>query len=316
MATNSDGRFHLARSSLRKTVEASLLRRMLSDGGFAGRLGGTFQVDSTAWGILAFRACGGSGERLDRLCAVLAREQRGDGRVCVDRDHPASYWPTPLAILAWQNLHANQDPQSRAVRFLLDTAGTQFPLRTDAPWAHDTMLKGWPWIDQTHSWVEPTAVSMMALRATGHGRHDRVLEAIRMMLDRQLPHGGWNHGNTLVFGRALHPMPESTGAALTGLAGVVEQEKVAGSLDYLQGEVDRLRTPISLGWSLLGLAAWDMWPSNGAALVERCLANQSRYGEYDTSALCLLFLGALAEEPPANHPLLAHSHPTPAVVTQ
>ena len=91
-------------------------------------------------------------------------------------------------------------------------------------------------------------------------------------------------------------MPESTGTALTGLAGVVDQEKVARSIAYLQGEVDRLRTPISLGWGLLGLAAWDLCPSNGAALVERCLANQSRYGEYDTSALCLLFLGALAGE--------------------
>ena len=91
-------------------------------------------------------------------------------------------------------------------------------------------------------------------------------------------------------------MPESTGAALAGLAGQVEKKTVARSLDYLQGEVDRLRTPISLGWGLLGLAAWDLWPSNGAALVERCLGNQARYGEYDTSALCLLLLAAVEGE--------------------
>jgi hypothetical protein len=114
-----------------------------------------------------------------------------------------------------------------------------------------------------------------------------------MLLDRQLPHGGWNYGNTTVYGRELHPMPESTGAALAGLTGRVDQGTVARSLDYLQGEVDRLRTPISLGWVLLGLAAWDLWPSNGSALAERCLANQARYGEYDTSALCLLLLAAL-----------------------
>jgi hypothetical protein len=58
-----------------------------------------------------------------------------------------------------------------------------------------------------------------------------------------------------------------------------------------------LRTPVSLGWGLLGLAAWHMWPSNGLPLVERCLANQSRYGEYETSSFCLLLLGALAGEP-------------------
>jgi hypothetical protein len=61
-----------------------------------------------------------------------------------------------------------------------------------------------------------------------------------------------------------------------------------------------LRTPISLGWALLGLAAWKRWPLNGAELVECCLRNQSRYGEYDTSALCLLLLGGIAGEPGAN----------------
>jgi len=146
---------------------------------------------------------------------------------------------------------------------------------------------------------------------TGHGQHDRVREGIRMMLDRQLPHGGWNYGNTTVYGRELHPMPESTGAALAGLAGQAEQGTVALSLDYLQGEVDRLRTPISLGWGLLGLAAWDRWPSNGAALVERCLGNQARYGEYDTSALCLLLLAAVEGAGGAKNtlfPRVTHQH--------
>lgn len=308
----------MPRSSFRKIVETSLYRRLLPDGGFAGRLGGTFQVDSTAWGVLAFRACGGSNEILEKVRGILAREQSEDGRLCVTKDHPASYWPTPLAVLAWQDSPASQVAQSRAVRFLLDTSGIHFPRKPDAPWAHNTILKGWPWINDTHSWVEPTATCVIALRAAGHGQHDRVHEAIRMILDRQLPHGGWNYGNTLMFGKELHPMPESTGAALTGLAGMVDQNTVSRSLDYLQGEIPRLRTPISLGWSLLGLAAWELWPSNGAALVERCLANQLRYGDYDTSALCLLFLGALAGESHTATPLFLHGgrNQAPAVISQ
>ncbi len=155
----------------------------------------------------------------------------------------------------------------------------------------------------------------MALRASGYGRHERVIEAIRMVIDRQLPHGGWNAGNTIIFGRELHPNPEATGAALACLVGVVGQDKVSRSIEYLQDEVDRLRTPISLGWSLIGLAAWGVWPSNGAALVERCLANQSRYGEFDTSALSLLFLGALAGEPDGKNVLLvAPSRTEPSAV--
>ena len=105
---------------------------------------------------------------------------------------------------------------------------------------------------------------------------------------------------------ALHPAEDS------------EAEAPLSDFPMRDSEVDRLRTPISLGWGLLGLAAWDLWPSNGTTLVERCLANQSRYGEYDTSALCLLFLGALAGEKGAKTILFSHSsrNQTPAVLTQ
>ncbi len=303
-------------SSVKRLLRETLSKRILSDGGLADRPNGQFRVDSTTWGILSLIASGESADLLEPSRARLKTEQGDDGHVWLSRQHPDSYWPTSLAILAWRDSPASYVAQSRAVQFLLGTAGSHPPKKSDDPWAHDTALKGWSWIAGTHAWVEPTALSIMALRAAGHGKHDRVNEAIRMLLDRQLPHGGWNVGNTIIFGRELHSNPEGTGAALIGLAGVVGQEKVVRSIEYLQGEVDRLRTPVSLGWALLGLGAWRQWPSNGAALVERCLANQARYGQYDTSALCLLFLGGLAGESPANHPLLARLDSMSAVGTQ
>ena len=292
-------------SSLRTLSSTTLLRRALRAGGFSGRPGGQFQVDSTAWGILALAACGEGAGLLDQSRHLLMREQLPDGRLCVNNTHLASYWPTSLAVLAWQDSAPCREAQQRAVRFLLDTTGFHFLRESDAPSAHDSLLKGWPWVDETHSWVEPTALSVMALRATGYGHHDRVKEAVRMLLDRQLPHGGWNYGNTLVFGKELHPMPESTGAALAGLTGIVDRDAVMPSLTYLQSEATRSRTPISLGWSLLGLAAWKRSLPNASALVERCFANQERYGEYETSALCLLVLGALAMETGGQSPLLS-----------
>lgn len=294
-------------SSLRVDSRTALLRRVLAEGGFSGRPGGTYQVDSTAWSILALSACDGPPQPLDQARHLLMREQLSDGRLCVGKAHPASFWPTSLAILSWQDSEACREAQQRAVRFLLDTTGLHFPRTPDLPSAHDTMLKGWPWVGETHSWVEPTAMGVIALRAVGHGQHDRVKEAVRMVLDRQLPHGGWNYGNALVYGTELRPMPESTGAALAGLAGLVERDAVRVSLAYLQHEVTRLRTPISLGWSLLGLAAWQQSPSNAAILAERCLANQERYGEYETSALCLLVLGGLATETDGRSPLISAS---------
>ena len=280
--------------------------RRLPDGGFSESPIGAFQVVATAWGVLTSRAFGDSHESLNRSYSRLADEQRPDGRVCVSRHHPASYWPTPLAVLAWPNSSVSQSARSRALRFMLATGGTHFAKKNDDPSGHDTNLRGWPWVEGTHSWVEPTALSILALRAGGYGMHDRVSEAVQMLLDRQLPRGGWNAGNTLIFGRELHPNPEGTGAALAGLAGVVHAGKVVHSVDYLEGAIDRLRTPVSLGWGLLGLAAWGKRPSNSMVLVERCLANQSRYGDYDTSALCLLLLGGLAGEQSASHPLITN----------
>lgn len=308
----------MASSSLKMISEALLMRRVLPSGGFSVKTEGLFQVDSTAWSILALAACGGAADQLDQSRRLLMNEQLPDGRLCVDRIHPASYWPTPLAVLAWQDSEPCREAQQRAVRFLLETTGFHFPRTSDVPSAHDTLIKGWPWVGDTHSWVEPTAIGIMALKTTGHGHHDRAKEAVRMVLDRQLPHGGWNYGNTHVFGRELHPMPESTGAALTGLTGLVERDAVRESLTYLQHKVTSLRTPISLGWSLLGLAAWNESPANVAALVERCLANQERYGEYETSALCLLVLGALASEMGGQVPLISASmyQGRPAALTQ
>jgi hypothetical protein len=287
----------LLSSALRRIEKEEFSRRVLSDGGVADRAQGKFRIDATAWAIIALGALKESPVLIDRCRARLRTEQGHDGRVWVNREHPDSFWPTSLAVLAWQDAPACTDAEKLGVKFLLKTSGVHYRSQPGEVAGHDASLKGWPWVANTHSWIEPTALSIIALSAAGYGRHDRVQEALRMILNRQLPHGGWNYGNTMVFGRELRPMPESTGTALTGLAGHVDVGVVARSLDYLQGEINSLRTPVSLGWGLLGLAAWGLWPSNGLALVERCLANQSRYGEYDTSSFCLVLLGALAGEP-------------------
>ena len=285
--------------------------RSLPEGGFPARGGERFRSDATAWAILALSRLVSGHPLLGPARDRLTTAQDPDGRVSMSREHEEAYWPTALSVLAWYGSQVHEPHGNRGVQFLLKTTGQHRSKNPDDPVGHDPSIPGWPWIDGTHSWIEPTALGILALQMTGHGQHDRVREGIRMMLDRQLPHGGWNYGNTTVYGRELHPMPESTGAALAGLAGQAEQGTVALSLDYLQGEVDRLRTPISLGWGLLGLAAWDRWPSNGAALVERCVVNQARYGEYDTSALCLLLLAAVEGAGGAKNtlfPRVTHQH--------
>jgi len=265
-----------------------LKERQLDSGGFVLKTNGDYHPEATCWAILALSGVPANRDMIMRARARLAADQLPDGRVCVSREHPEAFWPTYLAVLAWHQSPEHQQNQAKAVHFLLNTSGKHWPKKPDSPAAHDPNLKGWPWIGGTHSWVEPTGLAMTTLRIAGYGGQARVREGVRLLLDRQLPHGGWNYGNTQVFGHELRPMPLSTGIALNALKSETPVESIQGSLAYLKNRVITLRTPLSLGWSLLGLGAWQSRPTQAHQLIQECLKRQTRYGVYDTSSLALL----------------------------
>jgi hypothetical protein len=284
---------------IKKSIEfgvETLSQRALPNGGFSGRTGGGYRPDATAWAILALVAMG-SRENLVQLArSQLGADQMQDGRVSLSPDYPEAFWPTPLAVIAWQGSLAHRVPQLSAVKFLLDTTGKHWVKRDDSVFGHDTSIRGWPWIGDTHSWVEPTAMVLLALELTGYSDHERAREARLMLLDRQLESGGWNYGNTSVFGQQLRPMPEPTGLALNALSGRVQREIVERSIYYLKDQVGRLRTPHSLGWSLLGLGAWGEQPADAESFVFECIDRQHVYGSYDTQQLSLLLASLLGKK--------------------
>jgi hypothetical protein len=115
-----------------------------------------------------------------------------------------------------------------------------------------------------------------------------------MLMDRQLPKGGWNYGNTSVYGLELYPQMENTGLALSALPGYAPKKNVQPSLDYLGSAIRKVRTPLSLGWGLLGLGAWGDRPAHSRAWVMESLKRQEKHGSYDTTLLSLLSLAFLA----------------------
>jgi len=268
----------------------ALRGRELGAGGFSHRPGGEYRVDATAWAVMALSASGTREEFLEKARKRLAAGQMQDGRVCISPEHPEAFWPTPLAILAWHGSPAHHEARSRAVKFLESTTGRHFMKDPEAPVKHDTSVRGWPWIENSHSMVEPTALSIIALRIAGHGKTGRTREGIRMLMDRQLPQGGWNYGNTLVYGQELYPQPENTGIALSALAGRVGRRDVLRSLEYLESRIVRLRAPLSLGWGLLGLGAWGARPGKAGSWVLDSFELQGKFGPYDTTLLSLLLL--------------------------
>lgn len=273
-----------------KDVEAALLARVRTDGGFSQQRGEPYRTDATAWAIITLSSIDADRTCIQTAMTQLTADQHEDGSISIAPDHPEAFWPTPLAILAWSCSSVDSEPRRRAIRFLLGTTGKHWNKRPDEIAQHNPALNGWPWIAATHSWIEPTALSLIALSVAGYQDHSRVKEAVHMLMDRQLPHGGWNYGNTSVFGQELRPAPESTGAALHALTGHVARPDVQLSLDYLSKEITRLHTPISLGWGLLALNSWGVPFPNASNLITDCLKRQERYGPYDTASLCLLIL--------------------------
>jgi hypothetical protein len=238
---------------------AELLERLAecTPGGYHAR--GEVASEPTALAGLALVAGGNAAAQ--RAADWLVERQNADGAVGVLESQATPCWPTSLAILLWQRLDAEQyrGPIEKAVAWTLAEKG-ETHLQRDYI-GHDTTLVGWSWAADTHSWLEPTAMFVMALKATGHSDHPRTREAVRLLVDRLLPHGGCNYGNSIVLGQELLPHVQPTGIVMMALAGeAITDPRLPKSLEYLQRELSAETTTSSLCYGLLGLAAYQQAP--------------------------------------------------------
>jgi len=271
--------------------------------GWSYRRGGVPCVEPTVLASLALLVSGNQESSSDDLSLSrgaadwMATIQRPDGRLPVAQHLDGPGWTTPFAILLWCALGVHNSERARAVGWLLEVPGNVGPRDAEsrAILGHDPSLTGWPWVEGTHSWVEPTAVSVLALCRAGLSHHPRVAQGTRVILDRALPHGGWNCGNKIVFGRELRPQPVPTAVSLLVLASQGNRSEAATcGVDYLKRAIGSLRAPISLGWSLLALRAHQATPPGADAALEQ--AYTERAGSVDPVRSLALILLASREE--------------------
>ena len=277
-----------------KKLRIDIIKRALTEGGFASIPDGDYRPDATAWAVLALEAIGSDTILVGESRKKLALGQLDDGRVSLSKEHEKAFWPTALAVMAWSNSAECREFQLLGIDFLLKTKGKHFQKKKEFVTGHDTSICGWPWIDETHSWVEPTSLVLLALEATGNGDHERAREARRMLLDRQLHDGGWNYGNTTVFGRQLRPMPESTGLALNAIAKRINRKDVEKSIFYLKQEMNLVKTPLSFSWGFLGLSAWDERPQIDENSLIANYRRRETIGVQRTEELCLVVICMLS----------------------
>lgn len=281
------------------TARLALLGLRGGDGGWGYRRGAGSCAEPTALVGLALLATDreagptrtAAAPALAAAADWLTTVQRADGSVGVSASTPTPGWATPYAALFWKALGAHEGRVRSASGWLLGQKGRTLD-RADDPnkvAGHDTTLVGWPWVDDTHSWLEPTALAVLALGRVGLGDHPRVREGLRLIRDRAVEPGGWNYGNKSVFGRPLRPQPAPTGLALLTLAGTGPRTADVGrAVRYLRAALPGVRASASLGWGLVGLRAWGEAPADSDRWLSEAFAGLADRPDAAPKLACLL----------------------------
>jgi hypothetical protein len=245
---------------------------------------------------------------IDAATSWLASLQNADGSVGISAALPAPHWSTALALLFWKACDAQAPACRRAAAWLLSQQGRAWKRPEDSVFGHDTAIPGWAWVEGTHSWLEPTSWAILALQRAGEGDHARVADGRRLIRDRALRNGGWNYGNSQVFGTDLRPQPGPTGLALLALAGTdgPQSPQIERGCAYLEHILPETRAPQSLCWGILGLAACsrrppaaDVWLESATekALTRSDRSVQLAYLLLATAPRALSVLGIQANDP-------------------
>jgi hypothetical protein len=180
----------------------------------------------------------------------------------------------------------------RAAAWILSCKGRPIPQSPE--WNHDTTLEAWPWVEGTHSWIEPTAIHLLALKASGYGGHARSRDAVRLLCDRAMRTGGWNYGNPDIRGALLPAQVQPTGLALAALAGEDRATReVEMAVAYLRKTLSPRVTTESLCYAIVGLAAHGQRVTQSSAWLESAARRTFEQGG-SPYRLALLALAASA----------------------
>lgn len=244
----------------------------------------------------------------------IVASQNTDGSFPVfSGDESEGCWTTGLAVLSLLAIGRETARLQPAIRWILDAKGREaiwfwrWKFQTiDHSVQFDPAKYGWSWVPDTTSWVIPTAFNLIALRQmkerglnTTPELTERISIGSSMLLDRMCPGGGWNAGNAVAFGIPYAPYIDATAIALLALDERQTQPGVRASLAWLVNRLPGCRSPYSLAWGILALAAYREISSEvnetvGRATNELTALIEKGAGTNDicTLAACVLALEA------------------------
>ena len=242
------------------TIAIELTRRELPQGGWSFTGSAQASIEATCLAGLALANINAS-----RAGQFLLHAQRRDGAWPAFLGDPEASWTTAPVVPALTVLNDSSSARERAMAWILNTRGREghwlwrwkFKI-SDRQVHFDPDKFGWPWIPGANSWVIPTAFTLVALKQfTACARSEladgRIRTGIDMLLDRACLGGGWNAGNSVVYGVPLAAHVEPTAIALLALQDGPRTELVRQSVAWLKARAAELQSVSSLAWAILAL---------------------------------------------------------------
>ena len=178
-------------------------------------------------------------------------------------------WTTALALCTLNSTGDFTAARDKAFRWLYAERGREghwfwrWKFKTsDRNVRFDPDKYGWPWVTGSASWVIPTAFSIVAIEQftvcnRSEESEKRIHLGVEMLLDRACVDGGWNSGNSLVYGVPLRPHVEATAIALLALQDEQRTEMVQKSLSWLRQNAASVDSVSSLAWCILTLFVYQ-----------------------------------------------------------
>jgi uncharacterized protein (DUF362 family) len=231
----------------------TLIRIASPTGGWGYSAGQAVHLEPTCLAILALATDGEKHrETIDKALAVLETQRDGSGFYRLERGRPQAVWPTAM-VLATRA--AIGKPDEKASRRLLDLRGHTIKGDPEVQEMYDIDPErvGWPWASGTFAWVEPTSWAVLALRMAGFADHPRVIEGVKLLLDRSFESGGINYGNRQVLGAMTEPIPGPTAIMLLAVQGR-DDSRIQSARKYLREVVAPMTDLEHLGWAKLALS--------------------------------------------------------------
>lgn len=251
-----------------------LIATQNSDGGWGYAPRQASAVEPTAAAIMATRESLAGDESRQKAINWLRGAQHPDGGWGFNRRDDESTWHTAWAVLALMGNGEAQDITNQGMKWLLGVQkfriSDEMTKTVRKKLAIDLSLEGWPWLPGEATWIEPTALTMLALvsGALTPETSLRLNEAVRCIQDRRCPGGGWNVGSPVMFDSPLQARAYPTALVLLALARVALKTIRSEDVAVLRSEMQRDGGSLALALGLLALRVLGYDDSSAKARLD------------------------------------------------